>query len=359
MKILLLDEFSGFHKNLKEGLIEFGHEAVLASNGDGWKKIQSDINWESNKSGVLGFIHKAYKQLNSVVKMTGFDVVQMIRPVIFTMKYGLNDKFLKYIFDRNEKVFLVGAGATTQNTLIARFFKKSYKYPHLYSEIYKDSNGTIWSETADGVEYNKKLLDSLNGYIPIMYEYAQGYRDVKHEKLCSTIPIPMNIDKVKYKENKLGKKVVFFHGINQNNFKGTPLIKEAMEKLKKKYPNDVEIIIDGKLPLDKYLALLDRVNVVVDQTYSVSYGLNVIYSMALGKVAVGGGEEDCLREFGLKNSPIVPIKPMVEDIELHLARILENKFLIPDIGYQSRRYVEQVHDYRKIAEKFIEVWRNN
>lgn len=38
MRILLLGEFSAFHKNLKEGLVALGHEVVLASHGDGWKK---------------------------------------------------------------------------------------------------------------------------------------------------------------------------------------------------------------------------------------------------------------------------------------------------------------------------------
>ena len=43
MKILFLGEFSSLYKNLKEGLLELGHEAVVASYGDGWKKIPTDI----------------------------------------------------------------------------------------------------------------------------------------------------------------------------------------------------------------------------------------------------------------------------------------------------------------------------
>ena len=54
MKILLLGEYSGIHKNLKEGLVELGHDCVVASAGDNWKKISTDINLESIFKGLVG-----------------------------------------------------------------------------------------------------------------------------------------------------------------------------------------------------------------------------------------------------------------------------------------------------------------
>lgn len=44
MTILLLGEYSALHKNLKEGLNELGYEALIASDGDGWKNIPRDID---------------------------------------------------------------------------------------------------------------------------------------------------------------------------------------------------------------------------------------------------------------------------------------------------------------------------
>ena len=44
MKILLLGENSSVHSNLKDGLIELGHEVDVASDGDGWKNIPRDID---------------------------------------------------------------------------------------------------------------------------------------------------------------------------------------------------------------------------------------------------------------------------------------------------------------------------
>ncbi|MEY2922393.1 MAG: hypothetical protein RL108_1015, partial [Bacteroidota bacterium] len=53
MKILLLGEFSGLHNNLKDGLIDLGHEVVIASAQDGFKKIPVDINFESNYRSIF------------------------------------------------------------------------------------------------------------------------------------------------------------------------------------------------------------------------------------------------------------------------------------------------------------------
>jgi hypothetical protein len=44
LKILLLVELSALHKKLKEGLVVLGHDVDIASSGDEWKRIDSDIN---------------------------------------------------------------------------------------------------------------------------------------------------------------------------------------------------------------------------------------------------------------------------------------------------------------------------
>ena len=43
MKILLLGEFSALHRDLCDGLLALGHDARVASTGDGWKAIPTDI----------------------------------------------------------------------------------------------------------------------------------------------------------------------------------------------------------------------------------------------------------------------------------------------------------------------------
>ena len=356
MKVLLLGEFSALHKNLKEGLVELGHEVTIASNGDGWKSIEGDINLGSNKKGWFGKIEKVINLIKTIPKLKNYDVVQFVAPALFPRVLGINRFMVKQVLKHNKKVFLVGAGATPQNSFIADFFEKNFKYPQLYHEI-KKSNPQMWSQTEKGRKYNQWILDNLNGLIPIMYEYAQGYRDIGYSKLCPTIPIPMNIDKIQYQENLIEEKLVIFHGLNQEGVKGTPLIREAMERLQNNYPNEVECVIDGKMPLETYLEFLKRVNVVIDQTYSVSVGVNGVYNLAMGKVVVGGGEPEFLQEYGLDSSPLIPIQPNVDDIYNQLESLLERKNELSEIGKASRKFAEEVHDYKKVAQQYINVWQ--
>lgn len=353
MKVLLLGEFSALHKNLKEGLVELGHDVTIASSGDGWKGIEGDINLGSNKKGLVGKLEKIFNTLKAISKFKNYDVVQFVAPVLFPRFLGLNNLIVNYIFKHNKKVFLVGAGCNDSAT--ADFFENDLKYPQFYKEI-KKSNPSMWSQTQEGREYNHWFLNKANGFIPIMYEYAQGYRDIGYSKLCPTIPIPMNIDKIRYEDNIVGEKLVIFHGLNREGVKGTPIIREAMEKLQRDYPNEVECVIDGKMPLDVYLKFLKRVNVVIDQAYSVSIGVNGVYNLAMGKVVVGGGEQEFLDEFNLESSPLIPIQPTVEDIYHQLEQLLQRKSEILEMGKASRNFAEQLHDYKNVAQQYIDVW---
>ena len=133
MKILLVGEFSALHKNIKEGLVSLGHDVTIVSTGDGWKQIKSDINLGSNKKGLLAAVDKLWKLVRLTVKLKNYDVVQLVSPVIFPIKFGINSALVKLIIKNNKKTFLVTAGCNEFAT--ADFFENSYKYPQFYKEI--------------------------------------------------------------------------------------------------------------------------------------------------------------------------------------------------------------------------------
>lgn len=359
MKILLIGEFSSVHSTLKEGLIELGHDVVVASSGDGYRNIVRDINYASKLKGKFGVIESTSHILLAVPKFKGFDVVQLMHPIFFPVNLNNLNKFLiTFLKKHNASLFLLGAGAINQDSYIADYYKNNHPYPEYYINLLKENQNNGWSLSRAGIKYNNFLHNKIDGYIPIMYEYAQGYRNVSYQKPCSTIPIPINTNKINYNDNIINSKIVIFHGITRPIEKGTFIIKKAMENIRKKYPNDVEIIIDGHMSLEKYQKTINKANVIIDQTYSISYGVNAVISMAMGKVVLGGGHPECLKEFDVNSCPIIPIRPNVKDIENKLSYIIENRNIIPELGRQSRIYVENVHDYLKIAQKFINVWVN-
>ena len=356
MKVLLIGEFSSLHKYLKEGLLELGRiEVTLASTSDRWKKIGGgDIKLPVMKNkGLSEYMKLHYEFLKTYRFFEGYDVVQYINPDIFPMVYA--KKFNKYIKDHNQCISLVAAGSDYR--LVETYQRGDFEY---YSLKYNEPVLKKYDcHTVKGKLHIKNDLDieeKADIIIPSLYEYWLGYKE--NEKVFNVIPFPINLSKIEYKENIVKDKIIFFHGLNREGPKGTKFIKEAMERLQKAYPNEVEIIIDGHLPFDKYMKIISRTNVIVDQCCGYGYGINACISMAQGKIVLSGCRQEVLDSFGITESPIFSVKPDVDVIFEKMAYIVEHKKEIPDWGHKSRKYVEKVHDYRINAQKYVDAWKS-
>ena len=349
-KILLLGEYSGLHKNLKEGLVELGHEVLVVSNGDGNKKIDSDIEieWKS-RNKISRFL-----QLDHILKsLKGYDIVQFINPYI-THRLGV----LLYdsIYKNNNKIFCLAAGDDVELLKFVLSGKMEKYTP--FDEYLSDKQKIPYTTKLDYILHNK-FMKKQDGVIPIMWEYAESYRHSQYyNKMKKTIPLPINTDKIQYVGNKADNKIVFYHASNRPKFKGSNAIIKAMEIFQNKYPNDVEMICADFLPLNEYLDVISKANVVIDQCRSYSYGMNAVYSMAQGKIVMSGAEPEALKELNVKQSPVINITPDVNQIISQFEYILENKQNIARMGQSSRKYVEEVHGYKKIAEEYIKAWSN-
>lgn len=357
MKVLLLGEFSSLHKYLKEGLLELGGiEVVLASDSDGWKNIGSvDIALpaKSAKKSLLESI-KSYKGFWEIYKcFKHYDVVQYVNPNLFPMllSFAIN----KYIWENNRCLSLVAAGGDYR--LVKAYLDGLFEYYSLtYDQAFikrYDENSIRGKIHVGNDIYVEKKVDII---IPSLYEYQIGYR--KNKKTYDVIPFPINIDQIDYRENIVNGKIVFFHGLNREGPKGTKFIKEAMEKLKKIYPDQVEIIIDGHMPFERYMEVISRTNVVVDQCCGYGYGINACISMAQGKIVLSGCRGEQLESFGVSRAPIFPVKPDADVIFEKMSYIVEHKEEIPKWGYESRKYVENIHDYRVSAQKYVDAWKS-
>lgn len=355
MKILLLGEFSGLYKNLKEGLEELGHEAHIASSGDGFKKINNDIDFSSAIPGFFGKVHAKINPLIFLPKLKNYDVVQLVNPFCFYYSPLFNNILFDKIIEQNEKFFMSAAG---DDAYFWRYGRKRLKYSpfddYLKYDVKKDHHIL---ESKRLFDFNSSLVEKSRGIIPIMYEYEESYRDSL--KRLKTIPIPINVNKIKYKENVVKDKLVVFHGLNRYGFKGTRFVEEAFSILKEKYPNDLELIIKGNMPLNDYLELMSRTNIVIDQTNSHSCGVNGIYALAMGKVVLGGAEPESLASHGVKESPVINILPSVTSIVDEVEKLLETKNKIKLLGESSRQYAEDVHSHIKVAEKYVQLWNAN
>ena len=355
MKVLLLGEYSGFYLNLKQGLQELGVEVKLVANGDGWKQIpgaDEPVFLERDESKIKKIYNRLIIPELNKNKYKDYDVVQLVTEGIY--RPYINSDMIRTLKKNNGKLFVNIAG--NHSTLY-----QSWKDGKLGYYTYDNNPEKAGPFTEKGFRQemtrrSERYVDKIaDGVIPVMYEYAVG---IRHWENCrETIPLPFNAKEIQYQENKVGDKLVFYHGLLRPKDKGGEYITEALETLKKKYPNDVEIHIHKQLPLKEYLEVISKTNVLLDQCKEHCWGMNACYGMALGKVVLGGASRNSLKEFGLKESPVLHVKPDVNQILSQLEYVLENRKNVTQWGYESRKFVEEFHDAKRIAQKYLDTWK--
>lgn len=110
MKILLVGEYSRLHLTLAEGLRNLGHEVVVASNGDGFKNFERDVDLSRKSSGIVDTLSAIVDFYRKISRFKEFDVVQLINPNFTTLNVGFNEKFFAKLKKNNKKIFLGAFG---------------------------------------------------------------------------------------------------------------------------------------------------------------------------------------------------------------------------------------------------------
>ena len=349
MKVLLLGEFSGLYRNLKVGLEKNGIEVVWYASQDGFKKIEGMDRDVCGHTGIKLYDKLIYP-LKLVLSAPKCDAIQMVHPLIFSPY--INALLIKILKKKSTILCLSASGTDYAVYKYGKRNEKPYEYHILddsreYDELYAQYGRFVKNE--------EKILDLCEGIIPSNTEYAMAYEG--NPKKRNTICLPMDIEKIVYSENVVKDKVIFFHGLNREIFKGTRYIREAMERLKTNYPDEVEIIIDGHMPIDKYLMIMRKANVIVDQCKSYSIGINALYAMAQGKIVLSGAEDLSIRGVDKLDYPVWNIEPNSDQIYKVLETIVKDKEKIPQWGKRTRKFVEKYYDCEKVAKEYIMTWK--
>ena len=218
MKVLLLGEFSSLHRYLKEGLQELGEiDVKLFANGDSWKQIGgADGNLFDSRGGAIGRIKTCEDALKKARSFKDYDVVQMINPQ--TCPQFVNSKICKALSSKNKCFSLVAAG---DDLALVTAYKEGkldyYMMDHEKAPLRYYDDSTFRGKAK--IKAEKKIVSCADVIIPSLYEYTLGYEG--NDRLSKVIPFPINTDNIRYQENTVKQKVVFFHGLNRELAKGT------------------------------------------------------------------------------------------------------------------------------------------
>lgn len=364
MKILLIGEYSNVHWTLAEGLRTLGHQVCVVSNGDFWKNYPRDISLVRHTSGRWDGIKYMLKVLKTLPKLKGYDIVQLINPCFLELKAERLYAIYRYLRRHNGKVFLAGYGmdhywvhtcTTTQTFRYSDFnignqLRDSENIRHEISDWIDGEKGKL----------NRYIAEDCDGIPTGLYEYYACYHPVFPQKTCF-IPFPINTNGLTpIPTRKKMYPVRFFIGIQRtrNAYKGTDIMLRALERIKKEFPEQCEIIKAESVPFEQYKELMNQSDLLLDQLYSYTPAMNGLLAMAKGLVLVGGGEKenyDILNETELR--PIINVLPSEENVYQTLKEVVLHPERISELSRQSRLYVVRHHDYRKVAKQYLDFWK--
>ncbi len=378
MRILLLGEYSRLHNSLKEGLVELGYEVVIAGTGDGFKRFDVDLNYESvfNRKGLPKFVAKIALRIFGIdlvrlgrtnrfrkllPKLRGFDIVQLINEQPLKIKAETEIALLRKVFDENDSIFLLACG--TDYLSVKYAFDGKFRYSIL--SPYRE-NPELKNEYRYILNYlepaHKKLhefvFDNIQGVISSDLDYHIPLAD--HSLYLGMIPNPVNINQIKYRNAGQGEKITIFHGVNRSNFikKGNRFFDQALENIARDHGESVQIIRTEDLTYQEYQKARADSDILLDQVYAYDQGYNALEAMAMGIVVFTGAEQEWLNHYNLQEDEVViNALPDTEYLVKKLKMLIDNPQKIRTISKAAREFIEREHDYRAVAKSYLYHWR--
>lgn len=365
MRILLLGEYSNVHWTLAEGLRALGHEVSVVSNGDYWKDYRRDVSLVRRSYGrwdSLVYMAQVWKALR---RMRDYDVVQIINPMFLEMKSERIRPIYEYLRKHNKRMFMGAYGMdyywvnTCRTTQTFRYSDFNFG-DRLRTDDIAMTEVRDWIGTDKG-RLNQEIAADCDGIAAGLYEYYACYHPAFPDK-TEFIPFPINTDTTVRTAPLVTDKVRFFIGVQKSRgvYKGTDVMLRALERVADRHPDRCEIVKAESVPFPVYQHMMDSSHALLDQLYSYTPAMNGLLAMAKGLVLVGGGEPENYDILGEKElRPIVNVLPDEADVYNKLEQMALHSDEIAKLSADSRLYIERHHDYKKVAQRYVDFWTKN
>lgn len=358
MKILLIGEYSNLHWTLSEALRQLGYEVTVVSDGCGWMNNRRDIDLSLKDGTLKSRIEYRTRLLYNLPRFRGYDVVQVISPVFLRMGLPEVRQVFRYLKNNNGSIFLGAFGTDYYYTKAC--LEGAFRYSDfgaLRNGVFESlEDNTLWIEPPLK-EQNIYMAEESNGIVACLYEYYRSYMPEFGDK-AAYVPLPVNTDAITPSAVYDGK-VRFFIGIQKQKarLKGSDVMLEVLKKVAAAYPQTTELHVAESVPYAEYARLMQGCNLLVDQLYSYTPGMNALQGMASGMAVVSGGEEEMYNLLGeTENKPIINVLPDNDELLRIFTEIAVHPETLEERGKASRRFVEKHHDYKKVADRYLTFW---
>ena len=378
MKILLLGEYSRLHNSLKEGLVALGHEVTIVGCGDKFKKFPVDYSIYAavcNDNKIANFLFKSirkvlgldFEKIEKAIrfylllpKLNDFNHVQLINSDALET-YPILSRFLfKKLFKKIKSRSLLICGDETP--IVDYWFQNELKYSVL-TPYFEDNS--LENQFQFPLKYRKEnykktfkwLKENCQQLITSDLDYGIPMQKMGYS--TTFIPNPINTDKIVFQPIENTNKIIIFLGINRLSYlkKGINYFEKALEIIREKYADKVEIIVTENLPYNEYISIYNKAHILLDQVFAYDQGYNALEAMAKGKVVFTGAETEFLNQYQLQEDEVcINALPNENEIAAKLSFLIEHPEKIIAISKNARNFIEKQHDYKTIATKYLACW---
>lgn len=378
MKILLLGEYSRLHNSLKEGLVALGHDVKIVGTGDKFKMFPVDYSIAAKTCNKYNWTKLV---CSAIRKLTGFDLEKTERAIRF---YKLLPKLKGF-----DHVQLINSDALETYPFLARLlYKKLFAFIKNRSLlICGDETPVVSYQLTGELEYSVLTPYLLDNSLRKTFHYSlkyqkKGYRktftylvencqkritsdldyEIPMQKMgysTTFIPNPINTDRLKHQELVIADKIVIFLGINRLSHlkKGIPYFEEALARIQEKQYKTIEIITTENLPYAEYMSRYQKAHIILDQVHAYDQGYNALEAMAQGKVVFTGAENEFLQHYQLAEDEVcINALPDANKIAEKLSYLVEHPEKIIEISIKARNFIEKEHEYKRIAQQYLDCW---
>ncbi len=349
MNLLMIGDFSSAGHFLAQGLRSLGVSVTHVAYQNGWRKNPIEINLTSHFKGVAGKIHNYVRPL-TLSNLKGYDVVLFLDYFVFPRTFGINSMMTRRIQENNGPSFLWNIGCDSKMAKWGRINDFDLCNPCL---IYDQKALVCKCEMNEHAE--NEFLAGITKIIPGAYEYFESH--IKNPKTTKPIQfaIPVNHE-VDIERSDGSNKIKVFHGLNRYGFKGTHIVEKVFSSLRESYSNEADFLIKGHLPFKEYKELLSKQDVIIDQMFSKTLGINALLSLASGKILVSSDPSLGCAAYQIPIPPMIPCESSIVGLERSMKNVLDNYNELGFNGDDAKSYVETYHSPKLVAQKFINVF---
>jgi glycosyltransferase involved in cell wall biosynthesis len=224
------------------------------------------------------------------------------------------------------------------------------KYKHTNARYYKDVNEALRGDIIKlkRLKLETKYVNKQLVCAPYLSEFLPN---------ADVFPLAIDIEEIKFLPNSIpDKSLKILHAPTHQGNKGTMFIQNAINKLTEEgFSIEFKLVsgITHSELLDEYI----QCDIFIDQVAGGWYGTASIEAMATGRPTICFIRESYFDYIDYGDEiPLINANP--DTIYEVLKRTINEKEKLPEIGRNSRKFVEEVHNVKALTLKLIKIYNN-